>query len=112
MNNVQRRLFRAFVEAGGDLGEEDQVDHLIRFVENNIMLLPQKVREAIEFVWRRPADERYDRLAAHLSERLGRPVTEPALQQRISRGLRLLEDAVRHRSWSDPATTRSTRPQR
>jgi hypothetical protein len=52
MNSIQRRLFRAFAEVGGDLTEDAEVERFIRYVEGNLLLLPPKVREATELVWR------------------------------------------------------------
>jgi len=106
VNNVQRRLFRAFVKAGGDLSEDDEVERFVRCVENNLLLLPPKIREAVELVWRDSTAMPYELLATKLRRQLGRPVTVVALQQRVSRGTRLLEDAVRSRPWNDPPTSR------
>ena len=99
MNSVQRRLFRAFAEAGGDLSEDAQVEQFIRYVEANVVLLPPKVREAVELVWRCRDGTAYEVLAEQLRQRERTPVTVASLRQRVSRGTRLLEYAVRRRSW-------------
>jgi hypothetical protein len=99
MNSVQRRLFRAFAEAGGDLSEDAQVEGFIRYVEGSLVLLPPKIREALELVWRGRDGVPYDALAAQLAQRERSRVSVAALQQRVSRGARLLEDAVRKRAW-------------
>lgn len=106
MNSVQRRLFRAFAEAGGDLSEDVQVEGFIRYVESNLLLLPPRVREAIELVWRGHDGMPYDGVAAQLAQREGAAVSVAALQQRVSRGARLLEDAVRNRSWGSAPAAR------
>jgi DNA-directed RNA polymerase specialized sigma24 family protein len=100
MNSVQRRLFRAFAEAGGDLSDDEQVEQFIRSVESNLLLLPPKVREAVELVWRAHDGVSYGGLAAQLTPRERTPVSVAALQQRVSRGARLLEEVVRRRSWA------------
>jgi hypothetical protein len=99
MNNIQRRLFRAFTEAGGDLSEDGEVERFIRYVEAHLVLLPPKVREATELVWRNRDGALYAGLVAQLSARDGAPVNPASVRQRVSRGVRLLEDAVRQRCW-------------
>ncbi len=96
MNSVQRRLFRAFVETGGDLSEDGQVEGFIRYVESNLLLLPPKVREAVELVWREPDAASYER---------GARVSAASLRQRVSRGARLLEGALRHRPGGSQSLT-------
>jgi hypothetical protein len=102
MNSIQRRLFRTFVQAGGDLTEDAEVERFIRYIEASLTMLPPKVKTAIEFTWRAKDSPSYARIAASLSEREGSAVTPTALRQRVSRGLRLLEEAIRSRPWSLP----------
>jgi len=102
MNTIQRRLFGAFVRAGGDLSEDAEVERFIRYVESTLVLLPPRIREAVELTWRAPDHVSYDGVAAQLSVREGMPVRATALRQRVSRGARLLEDAVRQRQWQRP----------
>ena len=102
MNTIQRRLFGAFVRAGGDLSEDAEVERFIRYVESTLVLLPPRIREAVELTWRAPDHVSYDGVAAQLSVREGMPVRATALRQRVSRGARLLEDAVRQRQWQPP----------
>jgi hypothetical protein len=99
MNNIQRRLFRAFVEAGGDLSDESQVDRFIRYVEGTLATLPPRVREAIELVWRSADDAVYAGLSTQFGQRQSVRVTPSALRQRVSRGARLIEHGVRCRRW-------------
>ncbi len=106
MNGVQRRLFRAFVETGGLLSEDGQVERFICCVESDLAVLPPKVREAVELVWRGRDTVPYAEIAAQLGRREPTPVSVVALQQRVSRGVRLLEEAVRRRAWSKAPSTR------
>jgi DNA-directed RNA polymerase specialized sigma24 family protein len=106
MNSVQRRLFRAFAQAGGDLSEDAQVEGFIRYVESSLVLLPPRVREAVELVWRGRDTMSYAEIAAHLAQRERAALSVTALQQRVSRGVRLLEDAVRTRSWGSAPAAR------
>jgi hypothetical protein len=99
MNSIQRRLFRVFAEVGGDLTEDTEVDRFIRCVEGNLLLLPPKVREATELLWRSKDSPDYAQLTAELSRRDPIAVTAATLRQRVSRGVRLLENAVRRRPW-------------
>lgn len=104
MNSVQRRLFRAFVDSGGDLTHEVHVERLIQQVNANVWVMPSKVKRALQLALH--ADERlhYGDLARQLSGEEGE-VSEPAFRQRVSRGVRVLESAIRARRWmqSEPA---------
>jgi len=102
VNHIQRRVFRVFVESGGDLGDDAEVQQLIGCVENQLLLLPPKVRHALEQFWRGGDEVSYDRLAGTPGQCTATPVSKAALQQRVSRGARLLENAVRNRSWGSP----------
>ena len=106
MNSIQRRLFRAFAESGGDLTEDGEVERFIRYVEGNLLLLPPKVREAVELLWRCERVPAYVLLSAQVSEREQARVSVATLRQRVSRGVRVLEQAVRRRAW-DRAAGRS-----
>jgi hypothetical protein len=102
MNSIQRRLFRTFVQSGGDLTEDSEVERFMRYVEASLSILPPKVKNAIEVTWRAKDSPSYARIAASLSEREGAAVSPTALRQRVSRGVRLLEEAIRRRAWSLP----------
>lgn len=95
MNTVQRRIFRAFVDAGGDLSREAEVDRLMRHVNASIMVMQPKLKRAVRLALN--ADERlcYRALAARLVSAEGAHVTEVAFRQRVSRGVRALESAIR-----------------
>lgn len=101
MNSIQRRLFRAFADVGGDLSEDADVERFIRYVEGNLILLPPKVREATELIWRSKDASDYSSVAALLSRRERMPVNQASLRQRVSRGVRLLEEAVRRGPWGN-----------
>lgn len=104
MNNIQRRLFRAFAEAGGDLSEDDDIDRFVRYVEGHLLRLPPKVREATELLWRSKGDVMYTALAAQFAQRTGTEIKSSSLRERAARGARMLEDAVRRQAWRVPAS--------
>jgi len=114
MNNLQRRLFRAFADAGGDLCDDAQVERLIRYVEGRLLLLPPKIREAVEVMWRSPEGAEYRGVAEQLTARAGGLVSVTTFRQRVSRGLRMLEQAIAGRRWDThvlaPSTAAPPRP--
>jgi len=100
MNSVQRRLFRAFVESGGDLTHEAHVDRLIQQVNANVWVMPPKVKRALQLALHADEQLHYGDLAERLSSEEGEGgVSEPAFRQRVSRGVRVLESAIRSRRW-------------
>jgi hypothetical protein len=101
MNSVQRRLFRAFVESGGDLTHEAAVDLLIQQVNANVWVMPPKVKRALQLALHADEEVHYGDLAQRLADEEGE-VTEPAFRQRVSRGVRVLESAIRSRQWMQP----------
>ena len=98
MNSVQRRLFRAFVESGGDLTHESDVDRLIQHVNANVWVMPPKVKRALQLALHADEQLHYGDLAERLAGEEG-CVTEAAFRQRVSRGVRVLEAAIRERRW-------------
>ena len=98
MNSVQRRLFRAFVESGGDLTHESDVDRLIQHVNANVWVMPPKVKRALQLALHADEHLHYGDLAQNLSGEEG-CITEAAFRQRVSRGVRVLEAAIRERRW-------------
>jgi DNA-directed RNA polymerase specialized sigma24 family protein len=94
MNNVQRRLFRRYVEGGGDLANPRQVDEMVRSIQTAVALMPPKVRAAIELALGAPEETSYSELAAELSVKSGADVTVSAFRQRIARGMRDLEVSI------------------
>lgn len=98
MNNVQRRLFRRYVEGGGDLTNAREVEFMVRSVQTTVALMPPRVRMAIELALNAPEDTSYSELAESLSERSGCEVSVSAFRQRVARGMRDLERAVFQRA--------------
>jgi len=111
MNKIQRRLFRAFLDSGGNLTDEVELERFVRYVEAVLSLLPPKLRLAIDLAWRAPDSSPYVRVAGILSQREGAQVSAQALRQRVSRGLRELERQVRQRRWDHGPTVNGTRAQ-
>jgi hypothetical protein len=101
MNSVQRRLFRAYVESGGDLTHEADVDRLIQHVNANVWVMPPKVKRAVQLALHADDSLHYGELAQQLSGEEG-DVSEPAFRQRVSRGVRVLESIIRSRRWMQP----------
>lgn len=99
MNSVQRRLFRAFAENGGDLSDDAQVACFIRSVEGTLLLLPPKVRTAVELIWRGTDELSYREVAAELAHRERAKLTLSAVRRRVSRGASALEEVVRNHPW-------------
>jgi hypothetical protein len=108
MNSVQRRLFRAFVESGGDLTHEALVDRLIQHVNASVWVMPPKVKRALQLALHADEQLHYGDLAERLSGEEG-IVSEPAFRQRVSRGVRVLESAIRARRWMLPESVEETR---
>jgi hypothetical protein len=100
MNAVHRRVLRAFIESGGDLTEALQVDHLVRYVETTMCLLPPKLRLALEISWELPEHVDYQVVATQLSTREGTEVTAVTARQRVSRAVRVLERWIRTGGWN------------
>jgi hypothetical protein len=92
VNRIQRRLFRAFFEAGGQ--EAAEPDGFARQVESMLAMLTPKVRSAVELAWHAPDTRDYAELAREIAERNGEEVSQVALRQRVSRGLRAVERAI------------------
>lgn len=98
MNNVQRRLFRRYVEVGGDLTNAKAVASMVRSVQTAVALMPPRVREAIELALNASEDTSYGDLAETLSEESGTPISVSAFRQRVARGMRDLEQTVAERA--------------
>ena len=101
MNSIQRRLFRAYVESGGDLTHEGDVDRLIQHVNANVWVMPPKVKRALQLALHADECLHYGDLARELTGEEGE-VSEPAFRQRVSRGVRVLESVIRSRRWMLP----------
>lgn len=94
MNNLQRRLFRRYVEGGGDLTNARAVESMVRSVQTTVALMPPRVRAALELALNAGEETPYSELAAALSEHAGGEVTVSAFRQRVARGMRDLERVV------------------
>jgi hypothetical protein len=77
---------------------EGNVDRLITFVNANVWVMPPRVQEALQMALRAVDDMHYGDLAERLSGEKGQ-VSEPAFRQRVSRGVRVLESAIKARQW-------------
>ena len=99
MNRLQRRLFRAFLRAGGDLSDAAEVERLIRYIEGMISILPDKTRNAFELAWRSDRTTAYTTLVDQLSEFERSRIRSTTMRQRVSRAARALEEAIHRRDW-------------
>jgi len=100
MNNVQRRLFQAFLRSGGDLTDDEELERFVRYVEALLSLLPPKLKSAIDVTWRQNEPSAYLPAVRILSQQEGADISLQTLRQRVSRGLRQLEEQVRQRQWA------------
>ena len=86
MNKIQRRLFRAFLDSGGNITDEVELERFVRYVEAVLSLLPPKLRLAVDLAWRASDSSPYVRVARILSQREGGQVSPQALRQRVALG--------------------------
>jgi hypothetical protein len=87
--------------------DDGEVRRFTRFVEAHFVLLPPRLRAAVELAWSLEELSTSALLARELSAAEGRPVTEETARQRLSRGVRLLARAVAARGWNAaPAVAR------
>lgn len=95
MNSLYRRLVYALLQNGGTLQDADAEERFRAFIRTHVALLPPRLRRTVELVLE--ADERvsYEDLATLLSHEEGRRVATATVRQRVSRGGRVLEHAVR-----------------
>jgi len=100
MNGLHRRLLKAFVQSGGDLGDGHDLDRFATIVRTNILLLTTRTRRAVELALEGGEEVSYDDIALQLAEQEGRPVSVASVRQRVSRGGRSLEMAVRRSATS------------
>jgi hypothetical protein len=95
MNGLHRRLLKAFVQSGGDLGEGADLDRFATLVRTNVLLLTSRTRRAVELVLEGGEEISYETIAERLTAQEGRRVSVASVRQRVSRGGRHLERAVR-----------------
>lgn len=94
MNYVQRRLFRAFAESGGDLHDTAQMRALVGFVEAQVAILPGRLGGALDVFLQGDDETSYNMVAGRLG------VQVATARQRVSRGVRQLEAAIRCQCWA------------
>ncbi len=99
INNIQRRILRAFVQSGGDPTSDAALDRFLRYLEVTLLSLPPKIMTALQIAWRNPRSRSYAAIADQLSASEGGVVSAVAVRQRVSRGVRLLEKAIEGRAW-------------
>lgn len=95
MNGLHRRLLKAFVQSGGDLGDGKDLDRFAALVRSNVLLLTARTRRAVEIALEGGEEISYEHISVRLGEQEGRPVSVASVRQRVSRGGRYLEAAVR-----------------
>jgi len=93
VNNVVRRIFREFVNAGGDPSDDGAVERLIRLVEARLFVSPPKVRRAVERFWRGSDEVTYEEVAAELG------TNAEAAYQLIRRFMRVVAAVIQRQSW-------------
>lgn len=98
-NNIQRRIFLAFVRSGGDPTDDVAVDELLRHLEGTLVTLPPTIARSLQVAWRSTGPASNNHLAELLSRWEGRTVSAAAARQRLSRGARMFEQAIRRRPW-------------
>jgi hypothetical protein len=95
MNGLHRRLLKAFVQSGGDLADGRELDRFAKIVRSNVLLLTARTRRAVELALDGGEEISYEDIATQLAEQEGGSVTVASARQRVSRGGRTLERAVR-----------------
>jgi hypothetical protein len=105
MNRVQRRLWKAFLTAGGDVDEPQQLERFQRLIHDHINLMPPALLRVMMLVLASEGEVDYEQLATDLASKDRLHVSRSALRQRVSRALRRLEAVVQESSWkSGPRT--------
>lgn len=100
INRVWRRLWRAFLRAGGEVKDGDAVERFRRLVEDYVNLaLPPSLSLAMVRVLASHDEPDYIRLARDLGTAEGHSVSATAARQRVSRAVRQLEQAICRAQW-------------
>src|SRR5262249_27161346 len=105
MNRVQRRLWKAFLAAGGEITEPFQIDRFQRVIHDQIQLLPPALLRGMMLVLSCDGEVDYQELAADLVARDRLHVSRSALRQRVSRAIRRLERVIRDTTWTTAPRT-------
>jgi hypothetical protein len=106
MNCLQRRIFQAFVQSGGDPNDPAVFSALMRLVQALVLTLPNKVGRLVDLMLRGDERTTYSAVAAQLG------ISEGAARLYAWRGLRILEEAIRSLEWKQspwygPSTART-----
>jgi len=99
MNRVQRRLWKAFLTAGGDVGEPQQIERFQRLVQDHINLMPPALLRVMMLVLGSEGEVDYEQLATDLASKDRLHVSRSALRQRVSRAIRRLESVIQETNW-------------
>lgn len=105
MNRVQRRLWQAFVESGADAGAQSELQRLRRVIDDQLRVMPPALRYIMEMVLASADEPDYPRLVDHIQRDERVRISIGAVRQRVSRGIRMLEHAVRATRWSSGPPT-------
>jgi hypothetical protein len=105
MNRVQRRLWKAFLAAGGEITEPYQMERFQRVVHDHIQLMPPALLRVMMLVLSAEGEVDYEQLAADLVEKDRLHVSRSALRQRVSRAIRRLEAVIRETTWTTAPRT-------
>ena len=105
MNRVQRRLWKAFLAAGGEITEPYQIDRFQRVIHDQIQLMPPALLRVMMLVLSSDGEVDYDGLAAELAAKDRLHVSRSALRQRVSRAIRRLECVIRETAWTTAPQT-------
>lgn len=105
MNRVQRRLWKAFLTAGGDVGEPQQLERFQRLVHDHIHLMPPALMRVMVLVFESEGEIDYEALARVLAAKDRLHVSRSALRQRVSRALRRLEAVIEETPWKNGPRT-------
>jgi hypothetical protein len=96
MNCVQRRILPAFVKSGGDPNNLAQYAALLRFMQALVPTLPNKVGRVVDLMLRGDEKTTYRRVARRLR------MSQTAARQFGYRGVRQLQEMLRHHEWQKP----------
>jgi len=99
MNRVQRRLWKAFLTAGGDVAEPQQLERFQRLVHDHIHLMPPALMRVMVLVLESEGEVDYEQLAKDLASKDRLHLSRSALRQRVSRALRRLEAVIEEAHW-------------
>ena len=100
MNRVQRRLWKAFLAAGGEITEPYQMERFQRVIQEHVQLMPPALLRVMMVVLSSEREVDYEQLADDLVAKDRLHVSRSALRQRVSRAIRRLEAVIRETAWT------------